>query len=183
MPENMNNENNQVARPMHAMAEVRPMVAAHEARVNVTWKGENGDLPDPVPFDATDGDIKQWVTEAVRGGGIPGIPADRTADFTDFVVDRFRSNEATPYNRLMMRPKTPFGTRLYPVGSKENRDWLGGWVDRISKDSGRELNPAARERAIDVAESVFHGNTGVGVAAEAGVKAVEREIYKDSGRR
>ena len=80
-----------------------------QARVNVTFAGQNGDLPDTVHFDATDGDVKQWVTEAVRGGGIPGIPADQGADFRDFVVDRFGPNETRPYSLIQLRPKTPFG--------------------------------------------------------------------------
>jgi len=84
-------------------------VNENHARVNVTYAGSNGDLPDPVNFDAPDEDVKRWVTEAVRGGGIPGIRADAGADFTDFVVDRFRANEARPYNMIQIRPKTPFG--------------------------------------------------------------------------
>jgi hypothetical protein len=81
----------------------------NQARVNVTYAGQNGDLPDPVNFDATDGDVRQWVTEAVRGGGIPGIPASPDADFRDFVIDRFEANETRPYRLLQVRPKTPFG--------------------------------------------------------------------------
>lgn len=80
-----------------------------EARVNVTWAGCNGDLPDPVFFQSTDGDVKNWVTEAVRTGGVPGIPADPRADFTDFVVDRFAATEARPYALIQIRAKTPFG--------------------------------------------------------------------------
>lgn len=83
-------------------------IGADEARVNVTWAGQNGDLPDPVHFDATDGDVKGWVTEAVRTGNIPGIRADANANFADFIVDRFRADDANP-NRLFIRPKTPFG--------------------------------------------------------------------------
>lgn len=86
-------------------------LAVTDARVNVTWNGENGDLPDPVHFDSADSDVRMWVTEAVANGGIPGIPADPNADFTDFVVDRFAANEDVPYNRIMLRPKTPFGAR------------------------------------------------------------------------
>lgn len=86
-------------------------VQDHEARVNVTFSGHNGDLPDPVSFEATDGDVKQWVTEAVRTGGIPGVPAAPDANFTDFVVDRFPATEARPYKLLQLRPKTPFGFR------------------------------------------------------------------------
>lgn len=82
---------------------------ANQARVNITYKGENGDLPDAVFFDATDGDIKTWVTEAVTNGSIPGIPADARADFGDFVVDRFAANAERPYSLIQLRPKTPFG--------------------------------------------------------------------------
>ena len=81
---------------------------AHEASLNITVNGMNGDLPDPVSFDATDGDIKAWATEAVSTGTVPGIEAILDVDFTDFVVDRFTANEERP-NRLMVRPKTPFG--------------------------------------------------------------------------
>jgi hypothetical protein len=78
------------------------------ARLNVTINGQNGDLPDPVSYDATDGDIKQIVTEAIHTGYIPGIDADANADLTDFVVDRFPASEDLP-PRLMVRPKVPFG--------------------------------------------------------------------------
>lgn len=80
-----------------------------EARVNVTFSGSNGDLPDPVLFQAGDADIKTWVTEAVRTGGVPGIAAAPNADFSDFVVDRFAASEARPWNYIVLRPKTPFG--------------------------------------------------------------------------
>jgi len=85
------------------------VVNANEARVNVTWGGQNGDLPDTVPFDATDGDIRQWITEAVRTGHIPGMAAAPAADFHDFVIDRFHATAARPYNYIQVRPKTPFG--------------------------------------------------------------------------
>lgn len=80
-----------------------------QARVNITYNGQNGELPDPVSLDANDGDIRQFVTEAIRGGSVPGIPADPTADFRDFVIDRFPPNDARPYNLIAVRPKTAFG--------------------------------------------------------------------------
>lgn len=80
-----------------------------EARVNVTYSGQNGDLPDAVSFDATDEVVKGWITEAVQGGSVPGIPADQNADFSDFVVDRFSANEDRDYNLIQLRPKTAFG--------------------------------------------------------------------------
>lgn len=82
---------------------------ANEARVNITYRGENGDLPDPVLFDSPDGDVKGWVSEAVANGSVPGIPADANPDFTDFVVDRFSANAERDYNLIQVRPKTPFG--------------------------------------------------------------------------
>jgi hypothetical protein len=85
------------------------VIGEHEARVNITYAGGNGDLPDPVNFDAGDADVKQWVTEAVQAGGVPGIPISPNADFRDFVVDRFPPNEARPHNLISIRPKVPFG--------------------------------------------------------------------------
>jgi len=89
--------------------EIIPTIQDFEARVNVTYGGANGELPDPVSFDATDGDVKQWVTEAVQHGGIPGVEAAAAADFTDFVVDRFAATDDRPFNAIFVRPKTPFG--------------------------------------------------------------------------
>jgi len=83
--------------------------AEGQARVNVTWARQNGDLPDPVPLDAADGDIRQMVTEALRGGGVLGIPADPAADLSDFVVDRHDPTEARPFHLINLRPKVPFG--------------------------------------------------------------------------
>ncbi len=81
----------------------------YEARVNITWRGQNGDLIDPVSYDATDMDIKAWVTEAIRSGAVSGVATDRRVDLTDFVVDRFPATATVPYNRIFVRPKTPFG--------------------------------------------------------------------------
>ena len=80
-----------------------------QAKVNVTYNGANGDLVDPVLFDASDAQVRGWITEALRTGGIPGIPADPGADVSDFVIDRFSATEVRPYNLLSLRPKTPFG--------------------------------------------------------------------------
>lgn len=80
-----------------------------EAKVNVTYGGCNGELPDPVLFESSDTDIRTWVTEALRTGGIPGIAAQPNADLTDFVIDRFVATEVRPAPYIMIRPKTPFG--------------------------------------------------------------------------
>ena len=80
-----------------------------EAKVGVTYNGQYGDLPDPVAFDATDEVVREWITEAVRGGDVPGIDADAGADFGDFMVDRFTANDERPFNLIQLRPKTPFG--------------------------------------------------------------------------
>lgn len=78
------------------------------ATLNITWGGENGDLPDEVDYDATDDQIVAWATEAVRGGDIQGIAADPNADFDNFVVQRFAAKDDKP-ERIMLRPKVPFG--------------------------------------------------------------------------
>ena len=78
------------------------------ARLNVTYGGSNGDLPDTVSYDATDEQIRTWAAEAVHGGSIPGINPDPNASFQDFVVDRFPATGELPA-RVMIRPKTPFG--------------------------------------------------------------------------
>jgi len=83
--------------------------AGRLARVNVTYGGQNGDLADPVNYTATDAEVKAYVTEAVRSGGVPGLRADARADFSEYVVDRFAPTEARPFALLQLRPKTPFG--------------------------------------------------------------------------
>lgn len=85
------------------------LIHSNEARVNVTYGGQNGDLLEAVLFEASDRDLRAWVTEAVRNGSIPGIRATRGATFHDFVVDRFRATRTRPYNLIQLRPKTPFG--------------------------------------------------------------------------
>jgi hypothetical protein len=86
------------------------MIERDEARVNITYGGQNGDLPDTVSFDSTDADIRQWVAEALRTGGVPGMAAMRAVDLRDFVIDRYRATGARPYNLIQVRPKTPFGS-------------------------------------------------------------------------
>lgn len=85
------------------------MIAENEARVNITWAGQNGDLPDPVRFDAGDADVKQWVTEAIRAGDVPGLVADADANFRDHIVERYEATAVRPFNLIQIRPKTAFG--------------------------------------------------------------------------
>jgi hypothetical protein len=103
------------------------LIGANEARLNITWQGNNGDLPDPVANDAADGDLFQWASEAVRGGGVPGIPADPNVRFEDFVVRRFGSTPDVPFNRIMIHPKTPFGSEYTHCskcrGEKDSEGW------------------------------------------------------------
>ena len=81
-----------------------------QATLNVTWSGNNGDLPDPVSYDSSDADLKQVATEAIRTGYIPGIHTDPNVNLRDFVVDRFPAKDDQP-NRIFIRPKVPFGGR------------------------------------------------------------------------
>jgi hypothetical protein len=86
------------------------LFANHMARLNITWKGSNGDLVDPISVDLDDAAVRAMATEAVAAG-VPGIDADPNADFTDFIVDRFPAKDDLPA-RLVLRPKTPFGLAL-----------------------------------------------------------------------
>ena len=79
------------------------------ARLNITYAGQQGELPDAVPYDSTEETLKRMATEAVREGYVPGIDKKADVDFTDFVVDRFDARADVPYARLSLRPKTPFG--------------------------------------------------------------------------
>lgn len=80
-----------------------------QARLNLTWQGQNGDVLEGVPFDASDVELKAIALEALRGGDIAGIDPDPRAVLVDFVVDRFPATEEMPVNRVFIRPKTPFG--------------------------------------------------------------------------
>ena len=86
-----------------------PAIQTNHAIVNVTYAGQNGDLADPVPFDLSDADIRRMATEALASGAVVGVPTQTNPDLRDFVVDRFEANEAVPFRRVMLRPKTPFG--------------------------------------------------------------------------
>ena len=85
------------------------VIGPDQARLGVTWNGQYGELPDTVFYNSPDADIRQFATEAVRAGSIPGIASDPNVDFTDFVVERFTATETRPYSILQVRPKTPFG--------------------------------------------------------------------------
>ena len=86
------------------------VIQPHQARVEVTYKRQHGELPDAVTFDSTDGDIRGWLTEALRTGGIPGIEADPMANLTDYVIEKF---DAVPgvrdHKMIQARPKVEFG--------------------------------------------------------------------------
>lgn len=84
-------------------------VNPNEAKVNLTWGGQNYDLSDPVPYDISEADLKGMVCEIIRAGG-DGIPADAdVAAMADFKVDRHLPTETRPHRLITLRPKTAFG--------------------------------------------------------------------------
>lgn len=85
-----------------------PVLSSDEARLGITWKGEYGELPDPISYGASDDTIRQWATEAISTGGVPGISADRDVDFSLFVVDRYPA-KADRHATIQLRAKVPFG--------------------------------------------------------------------------
>jgi hypothetical protein len=82
------------------------------ARMNVTWGGGNGDLPDLVPFQEGDNVLKMMAAEAIASGYIPGITSDGAVNLDDFVVDRFPAAGEVNEHRIFIRPKTPFGSKF-----------------------------------------------------------------------
>jgi hypothetical protein len=115
------------------------VIQEDEAIVNITWKGQNGDLPDPVHMDLTDGDLKQMVTEAVRGG-FPGVDADPAADFGNFVVDRFgpKPEDNITHNRIMIRPKTEFGSEITDMTDDELKKEFSELFENAKKMTSNE---------------------------------------------
>lgn len=91
------------------VAMTTPIIPAGFARLNITIQGYQGDLPDPVPANASDQELRTMAQEVVRGGSVPGIPAIPNASFEHFVVDRFAPAEDVPFARLSLRPKVPLG--------------------------------------------------------------------------
>jgi hypothetical protein len=79
----------------------------YEARLNITHDGRNGDYVEPVPFDASDAELKRMAAEAIRAGLLGEHRGP--VDLGGFVVDRFPATERYPVNRVFLRPKTPFG--------------------------------------------------------------------------
>lgn len=107
------------------------MIDQHEARVNITWNGQNFELPDPVHFEAADGDVKQWAAEAIRAG-FAGVAADPNINLQNHVVDRFpKAANPAPgqrdHNLIQIRPKTAYGLTV---------DALEARLDRIEQSLG-----------------------------------------------
>lgn len=133
-----NNDDVQVFVPEGAMVQG---IRDDQARVDVTWAGQQSELPDPVPRDADAADVKQWVTEALRAGDIPGLGAHVDADLTDYVVKRYPPHEQRPYHRIELRPKTPFGMK--PDGDADMKLRFEGeslWGKRIDDKKAILMN-------------------------------------------
>jgi hypothetical protein len=79
------------------------------AVLNVTYEGISADLPQAVPDDLSDGEIRTIVTEVIRSGGMPGLFLPELPDdaLNHFVVDRYRQADGSP--TIYVRPKVPFG--------------------------------------------------------------------------
>jgi len=79
------------------------------ARLNITYAGQQGELPDPVAYDADEAVLRGVAEEALRTGNVPGIDAVADASLADFVIERFPARDDLPYHRISIRPKTAFG--------------------------------------------------------------------------
>ncbi|MCB9760236.1 MAG: hypothetical protein H6739_10410 [Alphaproteobacteria bacterium] len=82
---------------------------ADEARLNITFDGQNGDLLQPVLVGAADAELLRQAAEAIATGSVPGVRPRGPVDLSGFVVDRFPPTAQVPYHRVFVRPSTPFG--------------------------------------------------------------------------
>jgi hypothetical protein len=108
----MMNETTALALPVEAPFPVLP----NEALVMITYhEGDTFDLPRPVVYaGSSKEDFKRWAVEMMQGGGIPGRPADPTANLDDYSVEPCPRPEAPQpgqrnFNLVLIRPKTNFG--------------------------------------------------------------------------
>lgn len=84
-------------------------VGPTEAKVNLTWAGQNYDLTDPVPYDIPEEQLRAALSEVIRAGD-DGIPADQdVAMMANFVVRRYEPTATRPSRLITVRPKTEFG--------------------------------------------------------------------------
>lgn len=84
------------------------VVQDYEALVSVVIGDDAGWLRAPVMKDTTDEAIKTMVTEALRTGGVEGVPAQNT-NITGFAVYRANPTEVMPHATIMLAPKTALG--------------------------------------------------------------------------
>lgn len=79
-------------------------------QLNITWNGHNGDLPDLVQQGAPDDELIRMAEEALRTGGVPGIPADPRASLSEgFVIQRFPAGPGREYPRAVLRVESAYG--------------------------------------------------------------------------
>ena len=93
--------------PLHAPAlgALRP----GEARLNITFDGQNVDFDAPVPFGASEAELKRWARESIAGGALGAERPAHAVDLDQHVIDRFPATAKVPHNRIFLRPLTPFG--------------------------------------------------------------------------
>lgn len=56
----------------------------------------------------------------------------------------------------------------------ENVEWVKDWVKTYNDRDNHKLTPREIHQAAVIGNEMFHGNVGVGHAAEAGIKAVKK---------
>lgn len=56
----------------------------------------------------------------------------------------------------------------------DNTGWVKTWVEKINSDNGHGLTPKEVDKAAIIGNAGFHGNVGIGHAAQAGIDAVKK---------
>lgn len=143
------------------------------AILNVTYNGQQGDLPDDVPFDLTTPEVIDMAEEGIKSGSILGIDADPEATLQGFKVERYPAKDDKP-NRLVVRPSVPFGEAASKTGEKlrQRRE------SRFAKMSDEEV----REQAEDNLRKLHELTGGFGDEALMRANSV-RFAWKELLRR
>jgi len=78
------------------------------AQLNITWAGQQGTARTEVYYDELKEDLIRMASEMIATGEVPGIDPDPAVNLDGFEVQRFPEKDGLD-NRIVVRPKTPFG--------------------------------------------------------------------------
>lgn len=94
------------------------------ALFNITHRGQNGYLPEPVLRDTPEESLLKMAEEAIQSGSVPGVEADPDASTQGYMVDPYEPGNGIDVWRIHLRPKVPFG------GLEKFEAWASGLPEK-----------------------------------------------------